>query len=376
MGATFIEKHVTLNRKKKGIDYYSSLEPKDFKKFVQIIKKSYNALSKNFNNFSKSEKKYRLTVKKHWVANKKINKNRKLIKNIEMKRVNLINSEPILFEKIIGCKVSKDIIEDEPISLKNIKKKNIGLIIVRSNSKRLKKKAFLNINRKNIIDHLIKRIKKSRQIDRIILCTTKNKDDKKLIKIAKNNNIGYFAGSDRDVLKRMLDSLKQINNIGSVIRITGDDILVDPTYLDKAISKHLIFNADYTSSKELPPGTETEVFSYETLKFIFKNAIDTNGTEYLTNYIVDNDQFFFSIKNDIPKRHKIDARLTIDTKKDFKLVKKLLEYMKKINKEYDYTLDDIKLFFSKYPKLKKINNSTKQRNMPLEYNSKLSLKNI
>ena len=82
-------------------------------------------LSKNFNNFSKSEKKYRLTVKKHWVANKKINKNRKLIKNIEMKRVNLINSEPILFEKIIGCKVSKDIIEDEPISLK-ILKKNIG----------------------------------------------------------------------------------------------------------------------------------------------------------------------------------------------------------------------------------------------------------
>ena len=59
-----------------------------------------------------------------------------------MKRVNLINSEPILFEKIIGCKVSKDIIEDEPISLKNIKKKNIGLIIVRSNSKRLKKKLF------------------------------------------------------------------------------------------------------------------------------------------------------------------------------------------------------------------------------------------
>ena len=167
----------------------------------KLLRKSYNALSKNFNNFSKSEKKYELTVKKHWVANKKINKNRKLIKNIEMKRVNLINSEPILFEKIIGCKVSKDIIEDEPISLKNIKKKNIGLIIVRSNSKRLKK-SFLNINRKNIIDHLIKRIKKSRQIDRIILCTTKNKDDKKLIKIAKNNNIGYFADQIVTYLKK------------------------------------------------------------------------------------------------------------------------------------------------------------------------------
>ena len=31
----------------------------------------------------------------------------------------------------------------------------------------------------------------------------------------------------------------------------------------------------------------------------------------------------------IYQKDKIDARLTIDTKKDFKLVKKLLEYMQK-----------------------------------------------
>ena len=48
MGATFIEKHVTLNRKKKGIDYYSSLEPKDFKKFVQIIKKKLQRSKQKF----------------------------------------------------------------------------------------------------------------------------------------------------------------------------------------------------------------------------------------------------------------------------------------------------------------------------------------
>ena len=34
MGAQFLEKHVTLDRSKKGVDYYSSLEPKELAKFV------------------------------------------------------------------------------------------------------------------------------------------------------------------------------------------------------------------------------------------------------------------------------------------------------------------------------------------------------
>ena len=36
-GANYIEKHVTFNRAKKGIDYYSSLEPQELKKFISMI---------------------------------------------------------------------------------------------------------------------------------------------------------------------------------------------------------------------------------------------------------------------------------------------------------------------------------------------------
>ena len=38
LGASYIEKHVTLDRSKKGIDYYSSLEPHEFLKFKNLIK--------------------------------------------------------------------------------------------------------------------------------------------------------------------------------------------------------------------------------------------------------------------------------------------------------------------------------------------------
>ena len=70
------------------------------------------------------------------------------------------------------------------------------------------------------------------------------------------------------------------------------DILVDPDYVDRAISYHLEQNVEYTDVKQLPSGTEVEVFDVSLLKRIWEIADDRRGTEYLTTYISDSrDQF-------------------------------------------------------------------------------------
>ena len=38
IGATHIEKHITFDRAKKGVDYYSSIEPTKLKNFIEIIR--------------------------------------------------------------------------------------------------------------------------------------------------------------------------------------------------------------------------------------------------------------------------------------------------------------------------------------------------
>ena len=38
LGARYIEKHITFNRSKKGVDYYSSLDPQEFRQFVKLIR--------------------------------------------------------------------------------------------------------------------------------------------------------------------------------------------------------------------------------------------------------------------------------------------------------------------------------------------------
>ena len=60
MGANYLEKHVTLDRSKKGIDYYSSLEPKELAQFIKFVRNSEKSIGGNVLIFSKEEKKYRL----------------------------------------------------------------------------------------------------------------------------------------------------------------------------------------------------------------------------------------------------------------------------------------------------------------------------
>ena len=52
-GLDYIEKHVTLNRSEKGVDYYSSIEPKELRDFINKIKIIKSSFGKHFFTFSK-----------------------------------------------------------------------------------------------------------------------------------------------------------------------------------------------------------------------------------------------------------------------------------------------------------------------------------
>ena len=58
-----MKKHVTLNRKK-SIDYFSSIEPRKLKQFIDVVRNSELALLNGKDWFSKNETKYREDVKK------------------------------------------------------------------------------------------------------------------------------------------------------------------------------------------------------------------------------------------------------------------------------------------------------------------------
>ena len=68
------------------------------------------------------------------------------------------------------------------------------LITARLKSKRLPNKILRKVEKEPLLSHMIKRIKRSKQVDTIIVCTSYLKADKKIKNIKKNPRNGQ---SDR-----------------------------------------------------------------------------------------------------------------------------------------------------------------------------------
>lgn len=109
-GAKIIEKHFTLSREDKGIDYQSSLNPEDFIEFIKLLRESEKAIgSENIRDFTEGELKYRVYAKKSIVACVNIPKDTKITRD----KVKFLRSElgilPDKFEEIEGKIAKRDI---------------------------------------------------------------------------------------------------------------------------------------------------------------------------------------------------------------------------------------------------------------------------
>lgn len=117
MGACVVEKHITIDRKEKGIDHQAALEPAEFKTFVATIHRAYTALGKKeYAEFTESDLRYRKFQKKSIVAARELKRG----ETITRKEVKFIrNVEPGLppneFKSIDGRKVNRDIKQFENI---------------------------------------------------------------------------------------------------------------------------------------------------------------------------------------------------------------------------------------------------------------------
>ncbi len=372
-GVTYFEKHITFNRKKKGVDYYSSLESKELRNFIKIIKNTQKSLSNSKNDLSEKEYNYRKTTKKMLIL-KKFKKKGQYVNevDVEYKRAETNCNEPLDINYLKNRKLITNLSKNTILKKKYFLNKIIIVVVARSKSKRLPGKALLKITDKSLIEHLLIRLKKTKKENKILLCTTKETSDDKIEKLGKKCSIDVFRGPVKNVLERVIKGIKKYNH-NIVVRVTGDDILIDLDYMSLAINYLLENNLDYVDHKGLPSGTETEIFDRKTLELIFKTGNDLEGTEYLTNYIKNNKLYFKYGSAPVFLKHRSNLRLTIDYKSDYKYVKKFLLKMKNTKKEFNYNMDDIIKFYSKFKSNKNIKNKKKKES---EYDTSLNLNNI
>ena len=124
-----------------------------------------------------------------------------------------------------------------------MKKLNIAIIQARMNSTRLPGKMLKKIGNHLIIEWVIKRLKKTKSINKIILATSKKKIDQKFKTISKNLGINFFAGSEKDVLGRLVCSVSDFEK-ANIIRICADNPFIEPKEINNLISFYKKKNYD------------------------------------------------------------------------------------------------------------------------------------
>ena len=118
IGATVIEKHITLDKKLAGPDHKSSLNPREFKLMIKNIKIVEKILGSEIKNVTTSEKKNIKIVRKSIVASRFIKKSERFTKeNITCKRPGT-GISPLFFKNLLGKKSVKDFNIDDLIKLK------------------------------------------------------------------------------------------------------------------------------------------------------------------------------------------------------------------------------------------------------------------
>jgi N,N'-diacetyllegionaminate synthase len=361
-GARVIEKHITGDRAAEGVDWYSSLEPGEFADFVAAVRRADSAIGHAPESFTDSERSYRRTMKKYWVATRSLPEGHALSDDdLTVKRVAEEGPDnTVERDKLIGRPLVHAITEEHPLTRADVKNIVWATVVARTASRRMPGKALKEVAGMATVRHLLERLKLSETLDHIVFCTTTLTEDNPLVDLAAAAGVDCHRGPVEDVLERMLGALEG-KNVDVVVRITGDDILVDPDYLDRAVMHHLSTNAEYSDMHALPSGTEVEVFDFDLLRAIRVGASDTGGTEYLTWYVTRNGDQFRRTTVPVDERHRRDWRLTIDTPKDFPVVSKVLEAMAEKGKALTYRLDDIVAYLDANPDVLSLNITERKR---------------
>ena len=213
------------------------------------------------------------------------------------------------------------------------------------------------------LEQVIRRLKKSKKIDDIVIATTEDKEDNEIVDIAKKEDVKYFRGSKENVLSRYYFAAKK-NNIDVVVRITSDCPCIDVDITDLTIDAHINKAVDYTSNsltRTYPHGLDVEVFNFNALEEAYKNATKYYEKEHVTPYIYKNPQKFKINIVKAPKElYASDIRITLDTEEDYALLCAVFDYLYPKN-EYFNAYDIVNLFNKEKPWLKLINKKVVQK---------------
>jgi spore coat polysaccharide biosynthesis protein SpsF len=229
----------------------------------------------------------------------------------------------------------------------------------RTTNTRLPNKIFKEANGKSLLEYHVTRLKKANLP--LIVATTTNAGDEKIVDFCKTFNITCFRGSEEDVLSRYYEAAKA-SGLDAIVRVTSDCPLIDGDCIKEAVSKYQKLADPYvymtnSMKRTFPRGFDFEIFSFQLLEEAHHKSILPLQREHVTPYVNQRVNPKIRIENFTGSPDLSEFRLTVDEAADYDLIKLLIEKYNAASLNY---AGMSKLLLNN-PELKKINAHVQQR---------------
>ncbi len=324
LGASVIEKHVTISRAERRTDYYSALEPEEFRRMAQALREAESALGAERLELAEAERAYQREMKRTVIAASSLSEGQ-VIGSADLRLIRDGNYHgSARAGRAIG-RSARGPVAGGTWMTEGLLQQKVGVFCnARLASSRLPRKALLPFFQEHTaLGYLLKRlVSYPGRLGQVVLATTTLAEDEVLARVAEGVGVPCIRGEPDDVMGRMVQTADACG-WDVLVRVTGDDLLVSGEYIERALSYHLAHSLDYTRIRGLPNGLECEVIDVRTLRRIHQAVVNRQQTEQLTWYL----DSAWVCRNGVleaePAHRYPQFRLTLDYREDYELMREV-----------------------------------------------------
>ena len=239
--------------------------------------------------------------------------------------------------------------------------KIVATVEARMGSTRLPGKTLKPILGRPMLELLVERLQRSK-VDDVIIATTVAEADQVICDLAPQWGVKAFAGSEEDVLDRVL-SAARAHDADLIVEMTGDCPLLDPDLVDRCIDYFLANDFDYVSNvvqRTYPRGLDTQVFPVAVLDEVSRKTNDPADRENVSLYIYEHpDEYRLGHVLAPPELTDTSLRWCVDTVEDFHLIEGVFEALYPNNPHF--TSHDVMNLLGQRPELAAVNRQIQQK---------------
>lgn len=230
-------------------------------------------------------------------------------------------------------------------------------------SSRLPGKVLASVAGQPMLALIIKRVLPTRCIDQLVVATTQLPQDDPIEALVSDLGISCFRGAEEDCLDRYYQAARQFE-ADVVVRLSGDNPLVDSGFVDSVVKQYLSANPPYdyvdsTLSQTFPLGLSVEVFSFTVLATAWRENINMSWREHVTPFIHRHPNRFRALHLVNPQDYS-HMRWTVDTPEDLAFVRRIYDHFG----HNRFSWREVLAVLEEHPEWLEINQHVAQREVP------------